>query len=101
MYSLILLKTIRKILSRLFANRPLYQAGSNQAEKGLGVGEQPAEVRGAVGAKHHLPAESGEPGELVGRLTLRDDSRSPAEAAHFKGHSCRIEKGVFMPVIDS
>lgn len=100
MYSLILLKTIRKISSGLFASKPLYQAGSNQAEKGLGIGEQPAEVRGTVGAEHHLPAKSRKPSELVGRLTVWGDTRSLVEAAQFKGNSCRIEKGVFMSIID-
>jgi hypothetical protein len=53
-----------------------------------------------VAAEHQLPAISGKPGELGGRLAAGRNSRCLSEALQFKNNPRRIEKGMLMSVID-
>jgi hypothetical protein len=78
----------------------LHQACTDETKKGLVIGEQPTEMKVTVAAEHQLPAISGKPGELGGRLATGRYSRCFSEALQFKNNSRRIEKGMLMSVID-
>ena len=79
--------------------RRLEEPGTDQAEKGSAVAEQPAQVVPAGAAEGYLPAKTWKPGEFNGGLAVGHCSWRLLKTAQFKSNARRIEKSVFMVVL--
>jgi hypothetical protein len=85
--------------TQAFPTKQLRQPGADETKKGLGAGEQPAEMGLAGGAEHNLPAKAGKPGEFAGRFAAGEDPGCLPKTADGKGDARWIKKSVFMAIV--